>query len=213
MPSRWEPPSKASRRMPPRQRAAHLIARGFEIMIVACLTIMGILVFGNVVLRYAFNSGIAISEELSRLLFVWLIFMGAVLASARRIHIGFDTLQRAVGPRTRRALVVFTGALILVGCGIFIVGGWRQTSINLGNTYPVLGISYAWLYGTALVFGVALIFPVCNNIRRALAGIDDGLTEDLADRIESLAERIEDEPGHPSAPAGRGAADSKEGRP
>src|SRR5690606_30636205 len=123
------------------------------------------------------------------------------------------SLQRAVGPRTRRALVVFTGALILVGCGIFIVGGWRQTSINLGNTYPVLGISYAWLYGTALVFGVALIFPVCNNICRALAGIDDGLTEDLADRIESLAERIEDEPGHPSAPAGRGAADSKEGRP
>src|SRR5690606_40759117 len=57
------------------------------------------------------------------------------------------SLQRAVGPRTRRALVVFTGALILVGCGIFIVGGWRQTSINLGNTYPVLGISYAWLYG------------------------------------------------------------------
>ncbi|MGA0582667.1 MAG: TRAP transporter small permease, partial [Castellaniella sp.] len=142
------------------------------------------------------NSGIAISEELARLLFVWLIFMGAVLASARRIHIGFDTLQRAVGARARRALVVFTGALILAGCGIFIVGGWRQTLINLGNTYPVLGISYAWLYGAALVFGVALIFPVCNNIHRALSGIDDGLTEDLADRIEGLAGRIEDESGH-----------------
>ncbi len=173
--------------------AARLIIRGFEILIVACLAIMGLLVFGNVVLRYAFNSGIAISEELSRLLFVWLIFMGAVLASARRIHIGFDTLQQAVGPRARRALVVFTGALILAGCAIFIVGGWRQTVINLGNTYPVLGISYAWLYGTALVFGVALIFPVCNNIRRALIGIDDGLTENLADRIEGLAERIEDD--------------------
>ncbi|WP_298012903.1 TRAP transporter small permease [uncultured Castellaniella sp.] len=172
---------------------ARLVARAFEILIVACLAIMGILVFGNVVLRYAFNSGIAISEELSRLLFVWLIFMGAVLASARRIHIGFDTLQRAVGPRARRMLVVFTGVLILAGCGIFIVGGWRQTLINLGNSYPVLGISYAWLYGAALVFGVALIFPVCNNIRRALAGIDDGLTEDLADRIEVQAERIEDE--------------------
>ncbi|MGB7482908.1 MAG: TRAP transporter small permease [Castellaniella sp.] len=171
--------------------AARLIIRGFEILIVACLAIMGILVFGNVVLRYAFNSGIAISEELSRLLFVWLIFMGAVLASARRIHIGFDTLQQAVGPRVRRALVVFTGALILAGCGIFIVGGWRQTLINLGNTYPVLGISYAWLYGTALVFGVALIFPVCHNIYRALIGIDDGLTEDLADRIGERADRIE----------------------
>ncbi|WP_322997664.1 TRAP transporter small permease [Castellaniella sp.] len=181
-------------------RTAHLVARGFEVLIVACLAIMGILVFGNVVLRYAFNSGIAISEELSRLLFVWLIFMGAVLASARRIHIGFDTLQRAIGPRARRTLVVFTGVLILAGCGVFIIGGWRQTLINLGNTYPVLGISYAWLYGAALVFGVALIFPVCNNIRRALVGIDDGLTEDLADRIEGLAERIEDDAADVAAP-------------
>ncbi|MDY0310000.1 MAG: TRAP transporter small permease [Castellaniella sp.] len=191
------------------QRAFRQIARGFEILIVTCLAIMGLLVFGNVVLRYAFNSGIAVSEELARLLFVWLIFMGAVLASARRIHIGFDSLQRAVGPGVRRMLVVFTGVLILAGCGIFIVGGWRQTLINLGNTYPVLGISYAWLYGTALVFGVALIFPVCNNIYRALVGIDDALTEDLADRIEGRADRM-----GPSKPAsGGGASTKQEDRP
>jgi len=190
-------------------RVARVIVRGFEILIVVCLSIMGILVFGNVVLRYAFNSGIAVSEELSRLLFVWLIFLGAVLASARRIHIGFDTLQQAVGPRVRRALVVFTGLLILVGCAIFIVGGWRQTLINAGNAYPVLGISYGWLYATALVFGVALIFPVCNNIRRALLGIDDGLTANLADRIEGSAERIEGSAGSLDADSGhRDATDT-----
>ena len=177
------------------ERLARAITRGFEILIVACLAVMGILVFGNVVLRYAFNSGIAVSEELSRLLFVWLIFLGAVLASAQRIHIGFDTLQRRVGPRTRRALVVFTGVLILIGCGIFIVGGWKQTVINSGNLYPVLGISYAWLYGVGLVFGIALIFPVCNNILRALRGDDEALTRDLGDRIEAEAERIQQEAG------------------
>ncbi|CAM5785815.1 TRAP transporter small permease [Castellaniella caeni] len=170
---------------------ARSITKGFEILIVVSLAIMGVLVFGNVVLRYAFNSGIAISEELSRLLFVWLIFLGAVLASAQRIHIGFDTLQRAVGPRLRRVLQVFNGLLILCGCVIFIMGGLAQTRINLGNVYPVMGISYAWLYGVAVVFGVALIFPVCNNIARALRGADEDLTADLADRIESLAERIE----------------------
>lgn len=174
-------------------RLARRITHGFEILIVACLAIMGVLVFGNVVLRYAFNSGIAISEELSRLLFVWLIFLGAVLASAKRIHIGFDTVQRRLGRGPRRVLQVANGLLILVGCVIFIIGGWDQTLINLGNVYPVMGISYAWLYGVALVFGIALIFPVCNNIRRALSGEDEELTEDLAGRIEDLAERIEDD--------------------
>lgn len=175
----------------PLRRWARGIKRAFELMIVACLAIMGILVFGNVVLRYGFNSGIAVSEELSRLLFVWLIFLGAVLASAERVHIGFDTLQRHVGKRTRRALIVFSGLLILAGSVIFIVGGYQQTLVNLANTYPVLGISYGWLYGVGIVFGVALIFPVCHNILLALRGDLDKMTHDLGDRIEEASERME----------------------
>lgn len=171
-------------------RLTKWVTHALEAVIVLCLAIMAVLVFGNVVLRYAFNTGIAVSEELSRLLFVWLIFMGAVLASAQRIHIGFDTLLHAVGPRTRRVLVLLTGLLLLAGCVIFIVGGWRQTQINLANSYPVLGISYAWLYGVALVFGVALIFPVCNNLLRAWRGDERELTQDLGDRIEAEAERV-----------------------
>jgi len=51
-------PSQQTR---PSGRWVRAITRTFEILIVACLAVMGILVFGNVVLRYAFNSGIAIS--------------------------------------------------------------------------------------------------------------------------------------------------------
>ena len=36
-----------------------------EAVMAACLTTMVVLVFGNVVLRYVFNSGITISEEVS----------------------------------------------------------------------------------------------------------------------------------------------------
>lgn len=114
-----------------------------------------------------------------------------MLASAERVHIGFDTLQRHVGKRTRRALIVFSGLLILAGSVIFIVGGYQQTLVNLANTYPVLGISYGWLYGVGIVFGVALIFPVCHNIILALRGDLDKMTHDLGDRIEEASERIE----------------------
>ena len=43
---------------------------------------MVLMMFGNVILRYAFNSGITISEELSRFFFVWLTFIGAIVAIA-----------------------------------------------------------------------------------------------------------------------------------
>lgn len=152
------------------ERAANTVIRGFEILIVICLSVMGILVLGNVVLRYGFDSGIAISVELARLLFVWLIFLGAVLASARGIHIGFDTLQQAFGARTRRVLQFVIGVLVLITAVIFIIGGWKQTVINMGNTFPVMGISYGWLYGVAIVFGVALLFPACRDIWHACTG-------------------------------------------
>ena len=46
--------------------------RLLSVLMVACLALMVVLVFGNVVMRYAFNSGFTLSEELSRWLFVWM---------------------------------------------------------------------------------------------------------------------------------------------
>ena len=174
--------------------------RVLEILIVVCLAVMAVLVFGNVVLRYAFDSGIAVSEELSRLLFVWLIFLGAILASVQHAHIGFDALMQRLPLAGRKLAVLFTGGLMLWACGMFLVGGWKQTQINLGNVYPVLGISYGWLYGVALVFGAGMFVAISSNLWRAMRspGAPE-LTQDLGDRIvEKMADVAAADPGSPS---------------
>ena len=61
-------------------------------LIVFCLAAMVVPVFGSVVLRYGFNSGISVSEEMARYLFVWLTFLGAVVAVQGHGHQGVDTL-------------------------------------------------------------------------------------------------------------------------
>lgn len=61
-------------------------------LMAASLALMVVLVFTNVVLRYALNSGIAVSEELSRWLFVWLTFLGGIVALHERAHLGTDIL-------------------------------------------------------------------------------------------------------------------------
>ena len=70
---------------------------------------MVVLVFGNVVLRYVFNSGITISEELSRWLMVWLTFLGAIVALREHSHLGVDTLVRALPPAGKRICFVVLG--------------------------------------------------------------------------------------------------------
>jgi TRAP-type C4-dicarboxylate transport system permease small subunit len=175
-------------------RLTQAVTRALELTIVACLAVMAILVFGNVVLRYGFDSGIAVSEELSRLLFVWLVLLGAILASRQHAHIGFDTLVKSLPPGWKKAAIAFTGTLMLGACVIFVVGGWQQTNINLDNSYPVLGISYAWLYGSAMVFGVGMAISIGFNIWDALTQphTDEELsmTLNLGERIEAEIEQV-----------------------
>ena len=66
-----------------------------KVLIALFLAIMVVLVFGNVVLRYAFNSGITVSEEVSRWLFVWLTFLGAIVAMREHGHLGVDIARQA----------------------------------------------------------------------------------------------------------------------
>lgn len=140
------------------------VTRLLEWTLVACLSIMGVLLLVNVALRYGFNSGLASTEELSRLLFVWMIFLGAILASRQHAHVGFTGLLARLSELWRRRVVACTGLLMLGVSAMFIQGGWAQMQVNWDNSYPVLGIPYASLYAVAVVFGVGLAISVAFNL-------------------------------------------------
>jgi len=71
-----------------------LFFKTVEVLLVVFLSAMVVMVFGNVVLRYGFNSGIISSEELSRFLFIWITFLGAIIAVREGTHLGLDTVVR-----------------------------------------------------------------------------------------------------------------------
>ena len=81
------------------------ICRLFSVLMVACLALMVVMVFGNVVLRYGFNSGITVSEELSRWLFVWMTFLGALVAMREHAHLGTDMLVARLPPARQEGLL------------------------------------------------------------------------------------------------------------
>ncbi|MEW5888247.1 MAG: TRAP transporter small permease [Pseudomonadota bacterium] len=144
------------------------VARLLEVAIVACLALMAVLVFGNVVLRYGFNSGITVSEEMARLLFVWLTFLGAILASREHAHLGVDSLVRRLPARGKKACIVISASLMLWVCGLLLTGSWRQTLINLDNRMPVTGIPYAFLYGIGVAAALGLAVSILYNVFQAL---------------------------------------------
>ena len=74
------------------KRLIHWYFKALEVTLVLCLGAMCVMVSGNVVLRHVFDSGINISEELSRFLFIWLTFLGAIVAMREGGLLSMDKL-------------------------------------------------------------------------------------------------------------------------
>jgi TRAP-type C4-dicarboxylate transport system permease small subunit len=144
--------------------------RLLEGVIAACLAVMVALVFGNVVLRYAFNSGIAVSEELSRWLFVWLTFLGGIVGLREHAHLGTDLLVGRLGPGGKKACLVVGYALMLLVCAMLFSGSLEQTKINWDVTAPSSGASMAWFYSVGLVFSVSAAAVLLADLWKLLTG-------------------------------------------
>jgi TRAP-type C4-dicarboxylate transport system permease small subunit len=140
--------------MPVLQSVIDRLCRLFSVLMVACLALMVVMVFGNVVLRYAFNSGITVSEELSRWLFVWMTFLGAVVAVRNRAHLGTDALVSRLPILGKKICFVLAHLLMLYLCWLMATGGWVQTVINVGTTSAVMEASMAWFSVSGVVFAV-----------------------------------------------------------
>lgn len=148
--------------------------RIIEAITVVLLILMVGLVFGNVVLRYAFNSGITVTEELSRWLFVWLTFLGSVVALREHGHLGTEFLVARLGPLGRRACLVLGYVLMLSVCWLIFKGSLEQTQLNWRVTAPSSDLSLAWFYASGVVFAVfASIILVADLYRLATGRVGD----------------------------------------
>lgn len=127
--------------------------RASETAMALCLAVMALAVFLNVVLRYGFGSGIAASEELSRLLFVWMVFIGATAAYPKGEHMAFTSLllplrKRPVALRWMSRLIRLA---VIVACVMLGRGAWQQVVVGLDSESVVLGYSSALLPLPALL--------------------------------------------------------------
>jgi TRAP-type C4-dicarboxylate transport system permease small subunit len=144
--------------------------RFIEWLIVAALAVMVLLVFGNVVLRYAFNSGITVSEEVSRWLFVWLTFLGAIVGLKEHAHLGTDMLVGHLGVRGKRVCLAIGQLLMLLATWLLFKGSLQQARINWDVSAPVTGWSMAAFYGVGVVFAVITGVLLLRELARTLAG-------------------------------------------
>lgn len=131
-----------------------ITCKAIEYLIAACMACMVVLVFGNVTLRYGFNSGITLSEELSRWLFVWMTFLGAIVALRSHEHLGTDMLVGRLGPTGKKICMGLSQLLMLFVCWLLLKGAYQQAVINWTSTSAVMEVSLSWVYFPGIIFAI-----------------------------------------------------------
>ncbi len=148
----------------------HWVFKSLELLIVLCMLAMVIMVFGNVVLRYAFNTGITISDEMSRYCFIWLTYIGAMLAMREKGHLGVDTLVKHFGLLGKK-ICLFLSEAIMLGCNVlFFIGTFKMHDLQVTNISPVVGMSMIWVFGIGYIVAVVMGIMNVNVIYRLLTG-------------------------------------------
>ena len=147
-----------------------LFFKAVEGLLAAMLVVMLVMVLGNVILRYGFGTGISVSEELSRTLFVWITFVGAVVATREGTHLGVDSLVARLPHRGKVACAVLSELVILGCCVLIFWGTWRQHEVNATSASLTTGMPLIWIFGVGYVVSLGIGVLALHKLWRIFTG-------------------------------------------
>lgn len=142
----------------------------FDFLVVIGMAVMSVLIFTNVVLRYGFSSGISTSVEISRVILVWVIFLGAVVGLVKGAHLSVDAVVVRLPQKARFVFFLVAQGLMLWCCWLLAQGSWSLTLIEWRNITPLTGIPVGLTYAAALVAAIMMALVLFIELWRAMRG-------------------------------------------
>ena len=141
----------------------------------ACLGLAVVLVADvavGVFSRYVLQNTFQWYDEIARLCFVWMIFLGAVVAVQRGAHFRLHLVVDRLGPRARRAADVAVSLCVLLFAGILIAGGWAIYPVARRQMTDAMEISMLWFFAALPVGGALMIVFALPQLWALVRGDD-----------------------------------------
>ena len=125
-----------------------------------CIVLMAVLVadvFLGVWSRYVMHATFQWYDEVARLAFVWMIFLGAAVAVRRGAHFRLHLLIDRFGTTTRRRVDLVVTLVVIAFAAVLLAGGIAIAPLARRQVTDALEISMLWFYGALPVGGALMI--------------------------------------------------------
>jgi len=147
-----------------------LLSRLVESLVILLAGIIVAIVTAEVTLRYLFSHSMIFTEELSRYLMVWIVFLGSALAIRDGSHIHIQILVKRLGPRMQQNVKLASYALIIAFLVFITVEGLKILPRQLQQMCITIDISLFYFYLAIPVGSILMIIFLLPIIRQTLAG-------------------------------------------
>lgn len=138
---------------------------------VALLTIFFLNMF-QVGGRYLFGVGAVWIPDVTRFLFIWMVFLGTALMHLRKKHLVIDYVQLRLPARLRRTSEALIAGAMLTLAGLLVVVGWRIAMIRMDIPYTGWEIPTGYAYLAVPVCGALVAVISLVNLWEWLRGRD-----------------------------------------
>jgi TRAP-type transport system small permease protein len=143
----------------------------------ACLLLMVVLsvdVLLGVFSRYVLVQTFTWYDEIARICFVWVVFLGAAVGVKRQVHFRLHTLVNRLIPRGQHAAEALGLLVVMALAAVLIHQGWSLVQLGQFQQTPVMGLPKSWVYLAIPVGGALMILYALPLAWRALAGLLSG---------------------------------------
>lgn len=139
--------------------------RTLEILLMVLVAVMTLTVLWGVFTRFCLGRQAHYTDELARVLLVWISMIGSALAFGAKAHLGVDYFVSKLHPEARKTVSVVVQLVILaLALIVFIVGGWGLAMGQMGQQLPALPIKRGLVYISMPIAGVLIILFALENI-------------------------------------------------
>ena len=159
----------------------HILNKSIRVLTILCLSVLTILVPIEVFLRYLFGKSLYITEEFTRYLMVWVVFLASSLAIREDSHISIGIFVNRFRGRTRSWINLIAHILLVIFLVFLIIEGVIALRFQMDQIIPSLEIPIFWFYlaipvGSFLMI-LNLLPKIWENLRilPAKVKVEDGV--------------------------------------
>lgn len=145
-------------------RLLNALFKGIEVLISIALAVMILLVFTNVILRFIFDTGFAWSEEVARICFIYLVYLGSIEAMRDNRHLLIDSVIIRLPSTAQKLLYTLIQVLIIWLMTALTAGSYGLMLQNYHNKWVATGLPVWLVYLAGFIMGISISLLAAGNI-------------------------------------------------